>query len=57
MLTEREMRYRAKCAADQGIPFTNYGITLAHLNGILNRCMEPLMHSFRGACAPRTGQN
>lgn len=42
MLTEREMRYRAKCAADQGIPFTNYGITLAHFNGILERCIEPL---------------
>ena len=42
MLTEREMRYRAKCAADQGIPFTNYGITLAYLNGILERCIAPL---------------
>ncbi|MBQ7539572.1 MAG: [Bacteroidaceae bacterium] len=42
MLTEREMRYRAKCAEDQNIPFTNYGIVLAHLNGILQRSIEPL---------------
>ena len=42
MLTEREMHYRAKCAEDQNIPFTNYGITLAHLNGILERCIDPL---------------
>ena len=29
MLNEREMQYRIKCAADQNIPFTNYGITIA----------------------------
>ena len=42
MLTEREMRYRAKCAEDQGIPFTNYGTTIAYINGILQRCIAPL---------------
>ena len=42
MLTEREMHYRAKCAADQNIPFTNYGIAISHVNGILQRCIEPL---------------
>ena len=36
------MHYRAKCAEDQNIPFTNYGITIAHLNGILERCIEPV---------------
>ena len=46
MLTEREMHYRAKCAEDQGIPFTNYGITIAHLNGILERCIAPVKHSL-----------
>ena len=40
MLNEREVRYRMKCAADQGIPITNYGILLAHLNGILKRSIE-----------------
>ena len=42
MLTEREVRFRAKCAADAGVPFTNYGITIAHINGILQRSIAPL---------------
>ena len=42
MLTEREMHYRAKCADDQNIPFTNYGIAIAHMTGILQRSIEPL---------------
>ena len=29
MLNEREVAYRQKCAADAGIPFTNYGIAIA----------------------------
>ena len=37
MLNEREMRFRMKCAADQGIPFTNYGTAIAHMKGILDR--------------------
>ena len=41
MLNEREMQYRIKCAADQNIPFTNYGITIAYINGILKRTVEP----------------
>ena len=40
MLNEREVRYRMKCAADQGVPITNYGILIAHLNGILKRSVE-----------------
>ncbi|MCM1179896.1 MAG: [FeFe] hydrogenase H-cluster maturation GTPase HydF [Clostridium sp.] len=40
MLNEREVRYRMKCAADQKVPFTNYGITIAHINGILKRSVE-----------------
>ena len=37
MLPGREVLYRMKCAADQGVPMTNYGIALAHLQGILKR--------------------
>ena len=37
MLNEREVRYRMKCAVDQKIPFTNYGITIAYMQGILKR--------------------
>ncbi len=40
MLGEREITYRRKTAADNGVPFTNYGITIAHLKGILKRSVE-----------------
>ena len=39
MLGEREMRYRRKCAEDQGVPFTNYGTFIAYRNGILKRAV------------------
>ena len=41
MLNEREMKYRLKCAEDAGIPITNYGISIAHMTGILKRSVEP----------------
>ena len=41
MLNERELRYRMKCAQDQGVPFTNYGVTIAHMKGILRRSLGP----------------
>lgn len=41
MLNEREMKYRVQCAQDQDIPITNYGILIAYMNGILQRCLEP----------------
>ena len=40
MLNEREMNYRLKCAKDQGVPMTNYGIAIAYLQGILRRSIE-----------------
>ena len=40
MLNEREMRYRQKCALDQEIPITNYGIAIVYMQGILKRCVE-----------------
>jgi [FeFe] hydrogenase H-cluster maturation GTPase HydF len=40
MLNEREMRYRLKCAADQSVPITNYGIVIAYMQGILRRSVE-----------------
>ena len=41
MLNEREMKYRQKCAEEQGVPMTNYGILIAHTQGILKRSLEP----------------
>lgn len=43
-LNEREMKYRLKCAQDQQIPITNYGTAIAHMNGILQRSIAPLIH-------------
>ncbi len=40
-LNEREMKYRVKCAKDQNIPFTNYGILIAYIQGILKRTVAP----------------
>ena len=42
MLNEREVRYRMKCAQDQGVPFTNYGIAIAEMQGILRRSIKVL---------------
>lgn len=39
MLTEREMLYRMRTAIDQGLPFTNYGVALSLMNGILKRSL------------------
>ncbi len=40
MLGEREVVFRRKSAEDQGVPFTNYGIALAMMNGILKRSLS-----------------
>ena len=44
MLNEREMTYRRKSAEDQNVPFTNYGIALALMNGILKRSLGIFPH-------------
>lgn len=41
MTSEREVQYRMRCAEDQGIPFTNYGITIAQMTGALERSLRP----------------
>ncbi|MBE5055302.1 [FeFe] hydrogenase H-cluster maturation GTPase HydF [Pseudoflavonifractor sp. DSM 107456] len=44
-LGEKEMKFRQRTAADQGVPITNYGILIAYLNGILPRTLEPFAAS------------
>ena len=44
MLNEREMNYRRKCAEDQDVPFTNYGILIAYMQGILKRSVAIFPH-------------
>lgn len=41
MLNAREMRWRIRHAAAQGIPLTNYGVLIAKMNGILPRVLSP----------------
>lgn len=40
MLNAREVLSRCREAGEQDIPFTNYGILIAHMNGILKRSVE-----------------
>lgn len=42
MLNEREMQYRMRTAAENGVPFTNYGTAIAYMNGILPRATAML---------------
>ncbi|MBP3435818.1 MAG: [FeFe] hydrogenase H-cluster maturation GTPase HydF [Clostridia bacterium] len=41
MLNEREMKSRTRHCLECGAPITNYGIAIAHMNGILARSIEP----------------
>lgn len=40
MLSEREMKSRISAADSLEVPVTNYGILIAHMNGILERSIE-----------------
>ena len=42
MLNEREMQFRQSSAEEKGVPYTNYGILIAYINGILKRSLAPL---------------
>ena len=46
MLNEKEMKYRLAAARSQNIPMTNYGIAIAHMNGILNRSIKIFNDEF-----------
>ncbi|MCL2638357.1 MAG: [FeFe] hydrogenase H-cluster maturation GTPase HydF [Oscillospiraceae bacterium] len=40
MQNPREMRFRHRAAAEAGVPITNYGIAISHMQGILERCIK-----------------
>ena len=42
MLNEKEMKYRIQSSRDSGVPIVNYGMAIAHMNGILERSLRPL---------------
>ena len=55
MLNEREMLHRQGIAGEHGIPFTNYGITIAHIQGILERSVA--VFNLPHAETHRRGEN
>ena len=44
MLNEAEMKHRINTAISAGVPMVNYGIAIAHMNGILKRSLEIFPH-------------
>lgn len=40
MLNEAEMKHRINSAKEANVPMTNYGVAIAHVNGILKRSLE-----------------
>jgi len=43
MLNEKAMQHRIATAVRSGVPIVNYGIAIAHMNGILERSLQPFM--------------
>ena len=40
MLNGREMAWRMKNTDGENVPFTNYGVAIAYMNGILKRALS-----------------
>ena len=47
MLNEKDMKYRLRSCMAAGVPVTNYGILIAHLNGILKRTVQPFEDVYK----------
>jgi len=43
VVTRKQLQSRLKPAIDAGIPVTNYGMTIAYINGIFNRAVKPFL--------------
>jgi len=50
MVSEAEVQARRKMAEAQGVPFTNYGLTIAQITGVLERSLRlfPDIHALLG---------
>ncbi|MDR1471305.1 MAG: [FeFe] hydrogenase H-cluster maturation GTPase HydF [Synergistaceae bacterium] len=44
MLNEREMKHRQREAVSRGVPITNFGVLIAHMQGILERSVSVFPH-------------
>lgn len=42
MLNDRKVAHRIAAAKAAGVPIVNYGMAIAHMNGILSRALKPL---------------
>jgi hypothetical protein len=40
MLTDRILKNRLNCVKDAGAKITNYGVLIAYMQGILERCVK-----------------
>ncbi len=45
MITRQQVLNRLKPALDAGIPVTNYGLSIAYMNGILERAVMPIINA------------
>jgi small GTP-binding protein len=43
MQNPREMHERHRAAREAGVPITNYGVAISYMQGILERCIKPIM--------------
>ena len=46
MINRKEMLTRIDISYEQGIPIVNYGLTIAFVNGILDRAVKPFKDAF-----------
>lgn len=54
MITKKQVLSRLKPALDSKIPVTNYGLAIAHMNGIAERVIEPFTKQFKKASKIQT---
>lgn len=47
MINKKEMLSRIEISYEQGVPIVNYGLTIAYINGILNRSLKPFEEVFK----------
>jgi hypothetical protein len=44
MITRKQLAGRLKPAIEAGIPVSNYGLTIAYINGIFERATAPFLN-------------
>jgi len=56
MINRRTVLNRVARCRDQGVPITNYGLTIAYTLGILERALEPLPAALAAHRGMRTSR-